>query len=94
MAVRGVGFFDGRGQFFKSPDEATISDLCSLLGRMGEHDSLAPGIAKILFERRREIEHIFADHDSMMQGAEPPVRKPVLVSDGATVTALPTNRSA
>jgi hypothetical protein len=84
MAVRGFGYFDSRGQFFKHPDEATISDLAAMLGRVGEGDGLAPGIAKILLEKRREIEHIFADHDNMVQGpitVEAPMRRPVLVAD-------------
>jgi hypothetical protein len=68
MANRGVGFFDSKGQFFRTPQEATLSDLAALLGRMGEGDSLAPGIAKILFDKRRELEHIFRDHDDMLQG--------------------------
>lgn len=67
MAIRGVGYFDSRGHFFKTPDEATLSDLAALLGRMGEGDSLAPGIAKILFDKRDEIESIFCDHDVMMR---------------------------
>jgi hypothetical protein len=90
MAVRGVGYFDGKGQFHKNPEEATISDLSGLLGRVGEGDSLAPGIAKILLDRRREIEHIFADHDAMMEGLtvnEVRARRPVLVAD-ATVTRM------
>ena len=68
MANRGIGFFDSKGQFFKTPQEATHSDLAAMLGRMGDGDSLAPGIAKILLEKRREIEHIFRDHDDMVQG--------------------------
>lgn len=68
MANRGIGFFDSKGQFFKTPQEATHSDLAAMLGRMGDGDSLAPGIAKILLDKRREIEHIFRDHDDMVQG--------------------------
>jgi hypothetical protein len=68
MANRGVGFFDSKGQFFRTPQEATQSDLAAMLGRMGDGDSLAPGIAKILLDKRREIEHIFRDHDDMVQG--------------------------
>jgi hypothetical protein len=68
MANRGVGFFDSKGQYFKTAQEATMSDIAALLGRMGDGDSLAPGIAKILFDKRREIEHIFRDHDDMVQG--------------------------
>jgi hypothetical protein len=68
MANRGVGFFDSKGQFFRTPQEATQSDLAAMLGRMGDGDSLAPGIAKILLDKRLEIEHIFRDHDNMVQG--------------------------
>ena len=67
MAHTGTGYFDSKGHYFKSPDEATISDLSMILGRVGEGDSLAPGIAHILLERRVEIERIFKDHDSMVQ---------------------------
>jgi hypothetical protein len=95
MAIRGVGYFDGRGQYFKAPEEATISDLAAVLGRVGEGDSLAPGIAKILLEKRREIEHIFADHDSMVQGLaalDGRIRRPVLVGDDTVVTAFPAGK--
>lgn len=68
MANRGVGYFDSKGQYFKTAQEATMSDIAALLGRMGEGDSLAPGIAKIIFDKRRDIEHIFRDHDDMVQG--------------------------
>lgn len=67
MAIRGIGYFDSKGHYFKTPDEATLSDLAGLLGRMGDGDSLAPGIAKILFDKRDEIEEVFRDHDEMMQ---------------------------
>jgi hypothetical protein len=66
MAHSGTGFFDSKGQYFKSPQEATLSDLAALLGRVGDGDSLAPGIAYIMLEKRAEIEQIFADHDSML----------------------------
>lgn len=69
MAHKGIGFFDGRGHFFKTPDEATISDLAGLLGRIGEGESLAPGIAQTLLARRDELERLFAEHDEMMRDA-------------------------
>jgi hypothetical protein len=65
MAMRGIGFFDAKGHYFKTPEEATLSDLASVLGRVGEGDSLAPGIAKTLLDKRHEIEKIFADHSDM-----------------------------
>jgi hypothetical protein len=66
MAHSGTGYFDSKGQYFKTPQEATISDLASLLGRVGDGESLAPGIANIMLEKRAEIEKIYADHDSML----------------------------
>ena len=66
MARRGTGFFDRKGQYFKTPDEATRSDLAAMLGKIGDGESLAPGIAHTLLERRDEIEKLFTEHDAMM----------------------------
>jgi hypothetical protein len=66
MAHTGTGYFDSKGQYFRSPTEATVSDLAALLGRVGEGESLAPGIAHMMLEKRAEIERIFADHDAML----------------------------
>jgi hypothetical protein len=73
MANRGSAFFDGKGMFFKTPEEATMSDLAAILGRVGDGESLAPGIAKTLFTKRLEIERIFADHDEMVRSKLPAV---------------------
>ena len=67
MATHGTAFFDTKGQFFRTPDEATCSDLAGVLGRVGDGDGLAPGLAKTLLEKRTEIERIFADHDAMVR---------------------------
>ena len=71
MAHRGTGFFDTRGHFFKTPEEATVSDLAGILGKIGEGESLAPGIAHMLLDRRSEIERLFAEHDAMMADHQP-----------------------
>ncbi|EDL50019.1 hypothetical protein [Erythrobacter sp. SD-21] len=71
MAHRGTGFFDTRGHFFKTPDEATISDLAGVLGKIGDGESLAPGIAQTMLDRRMEIERLFAEHDAMMADYQP-----------------------
>jgi hypothetical protein len=92
MAVRGIGYFDTKGNYFRAPDDATLSDLAALLGKIGEGDSLAPGIAKIMLQKRREIEHIFADHDRMVTAvgaqasdvSEVPRIGPKLVTDVMT----------
>ena len=66
MAVRGVGYFDSKGAFFKTPESATVSDLAAVLGKVGDGESLAPGIAQMIFQHRKEIEHIFTEHDRML----------------------------
>ncbi|MBI1402731.1 MAG: hypothetical protein GC147_05920 [Porphyrobacter sp.] len=67
MAHTGTGFFDRKGNFFKTARDATVSDLAGLLGQIGEGESLAPGIAYMLLERRAEIERLFAEHDRMLE---------------------------
>lgn len=67
MAHTGTGFFDRKGNFFKSARDATVSDIAGLLGQIGEGESLAPGIAYMLLERRTEIERLFAEHDKMLE---------------------------
>ncbi|MEM1051253.1 MAG: hypothetical protein AAGI28_04085 [Pseudomonadota bacterium] len=67
MARKGTGYFDRRGHFFKTAREATASDIAGLLGQIGDGESLAPGIAQMLIDKREEIERLFADHDSMIE---------------------------
>jgi hypothetical protein len=86
MAHTGIGFFDSRGHFFKTPEEATLSDLSLLLGRIGEGDSLAPGIASMLLERRSEIERIFAEHDALK--SEQGAARQQILSEAGNVTPL------
>ena len=82
MARKGTGFFDRKGQFHKTPEEATRSDLAAMLGKIGDGESLAPGIAHTLLERRKEIEELFSEHDAMMADAGDSV------SDAPNVTRL------
>lgn len=92
MARKGIGFFDSKGHFFKSPEEATVSDIASLLGKVGEGESLAPGIAHILLRRRDELEKLFAEHDQMMADYTALIEKTVDVSPN--VAKLPEKRNA
>ncbi|QFT77649.1 hypothetical protein [Erythrobacter sp. THAF29] len=80
MAKKGTGYFDRKGHFFKTPGEATESDLARLFGQIGEGESLAPGIAHMLLEHRDDIERLFAEHDAMMAEDED--------ADGASVTKI------
>ena len=90
MARKGIGFFDSKGHFFKSPEEATISDIAALLGKVGEGESLAPGIAHILLRRREDIERLFAEHDQMMADYSALIESTVVAS--ANVEKLPEKR--
>lgn len=86
MAHKGIGFFDSRGHFFKTPEEATISDLATLLGKIGEGDSLAPGIANLLLDKRADLERIFAEHDELK--AEQASARVQAVAKSDNVTSL------
>ena len=92
MARKGIGFFDSKGHFFKSPEDATVSDIAALLGKVGEGESLAPGIAHILLRRRDELQKLFAEHDAMMKGHAAMIDKTVDAS--SNVAKLPEKRSA
>jgi len=70
MAKSGTGFFDSKGNFFRNPEEATMSDIAALLGQIGEGESLAPGIAHLLLEKRSDLEALFAEHDTMMEAVK------------------------
>lgn len=92
MARKGIGFFDSKGHFFKAPEDATVSDIASLLGKVGEGESLAPGIAHILLRRREELEKLFAEHDHMMADYATIIDKSV--GDSNNVAKLPERRGA
>lgn len=65
MGKRTEAFVDGKGRLHATANAATLSDLACLLGKIGDGDSLAPGIATLLLEKRGEIERIFSEHDAM-----------------------------
>jgi len=88
MAKSGRGYFDRKGHFFKTPKDATVSDLAALLGQIGDGESLAPGIAHTLLERRGEIEALFAEHDSMMEEASEETVTPIKAT-GAKLANIP-----
>ena len=86
MAHTGTGFFDRKGNFFKSAREATASDLAALLGKIGDGESLAPGIANMLIERREEIENLFGEHDQMVE--EEAMLKAARITESGNVARL------
>ena len=82
MARKGTAFFDSRGQYFKTAEEATVSDLAAMLGKIGDGESLAPGIAFMLLERREDLERIFAEHDRLLEAGG------VEIDEADNVTAI------
>ncbi len=66
MAKCGLCYFDGTGQVHKTPESATKADLAAILGKIGEGDSLAPGIAGILLDKRADVERVFAEYDELI----------------------------
>lgn len=89
MAHQGTGYFDSKGHYFKSPNEATESDLAALLGRIGDGDSLAPGIAVMLLEKRAEVERIFGEHDTMLAESEAAQKAAAEAAGNVTKLELP-----
>ena len=67
MAKLGTALFDANGTVHKTPEAATESDIAAVLGKVGEGESLAPGIARTILQKRAEIEALFAEHDKMMK---------------------------
>ena len=50
----------------ETPQEAVIADIGAALGRVGDEGGLTKGVAKLVLEKRRQIEKAFADLDSLL----------------------------
>lgn len=66
MARISIAYADNRGQLHASAEQAVLSDLTAILGRIGAESGITSGIAKCLLEKRAEVEQAFADHDAMI----------------------------
>lgn len=64
MAVRCPAFRDSKGGLHGDLDKATLEDLAGVLGRVGDEGGMTSGVAKLIFEKRAEIERVFAEHDA------------------------------
>ena len=85
MARVGKAFFDNKGGFHKTPEDATMSDLAALLGKIGEGESLSLGIAHVLLVKRAEIEILFEQYDRMKADTD----NAILGSDNVTPIPKP-----
>ena len=81
MAKSIQAYLDNRGHLHTSPTSAVIGDIAAALGRVGDEGGLTEGVARLILEKRVEIEQAFADLDSMDR------RKPVTIeqTEGSTI---------
>lgn len=70
MASQCVAFRDSKGGLHSSLEEATLKDLAAVLGRVGDEGGMTAGVAKLVFEKRQEIERILGEHDQLV-GVDP-----------------------
>lgn len=68
MAKIAQAYADERGQLHGTAEQAALSDLSAVLGRLGAEGGITSGIAQRILERRIEIEKVFADLDAMNCG--------------------------
>lgn len=66
MAKVATAYADNQGKLYPTPEQAALSDLTAVLGRIGAEGGITEGLAKTLMERREEIEQVFADLDEMV----------------------------
>lgn len=69
MARAIEAYQDERGNLHDSPTSAIVADIAAALGRVGDEGGLTNGVAKLILEKRCEIERAFADLDALDQQA-------------------------
>lgn len=65
MAKSIQAYLDNRGHLHTSPTSAVIGDITHALGRVGEEGGLTEGVARLILEKRAEIERAFMDLDAL-----------------------------
>ncbi|CCA89964.1 hypothetical protein [Novosphingobium sp. PP1Y] len=71
MASQCVAFRDSKGGLHAGLEEATLKDLAAVLGRVGDEGGMTAGVAKLVFDKRQEIERILAEHDRLVDMVPP-----------------------
>jgi hypothetical protein len=84
MARIGQAFFDNKGASYATPDLATIADIAAIVGRKNGPEGLGEGVARLIFDKRQEIEQAFADHDVMLNGGVTPLLRDSHLLNSAT----------
>ena len=67
MASMIDAYKDARGHLHLDPSSAIVADIAAALGRVGDEGGLTQGVAKLILEKRSEIETAFADLDRLQE---------------------------
>ena len=67
MAKLAPSYIDNFGQVHPSAEAAVISDIAAVLGRLSADAGIAGGVAKMIVEKRPEIEAAYRDLDAMLK---------------------------
>ena len=84
MAKAIEAYRDERGNLHDTPTSAIVADIAAALGRVGDEGGLTNGVAKLILDKRSEIEQAFADFDQLHHEA----------AGLSAVVELPTRQSA
>jgi hypothetical protein len=63
---------DERGCLHESAINAVLSDLAAALGRVGDEGGLTQGVARLILEKRADIEKAFEDLDRLGGNSDGP----------------------
>lgn len=72
MAKVAFAYADNSGALHADPEDAALADLASVLGRIGADSGITGGLARMILEKRTEIEKVFIDLDHMVSHANQP----------------------
>ena len=66
MAISIKAYRDNRGHVHNTPAEAVVADIAAALGRVGDEGGLTNGVAKLILDKRVQIERAFEDLDRLL----------------------------
>lgn len=65
MAKVSQAYADNNGALHATPLAAVLADLAGVLGRVSSDVGMTSGLAKLIVDKREEIEKAYADLDAM-----------------------------
>jgi hypothetical protein len=70
MAKAVEAYRDERGSLHDNAVGAVLSDLAAALGRVGDEGGLTQGVARLILEKRTDIERAFEDLDRLASNSD------------------------